>query len=167
MRHRNAAIIVLLLCASLIAQAPQRAPARASALEQQFLAVPDPRQAEQHMKILTSEPHMAGTPEDRKTAEYVARKFREWGFDTEIVEYKVWMNYPSEISVAALGPAGAVMQGPTREHVDGDPFQDDPRVLPAFNGYSPSGDVEAEAVYANYGRPEDFQKLNDLGIDVR
>jgi N-acetylated-alpha-linked acidic dipeptidase len=36
-----------------------------------------------------------------------------------------------------------------------------------FNGMSPSGDVEAEVVYANYGTPEDFEKLDKLKIDVR
>ena len=59
------------------------------------------------------------------------------------------------------------MHGPTREHVDGDPYQDDPRVVMPFNGMSPSGDVEAEVVYANYGTPEDFEKLEKLKIDVR
>jgi len=119
------------------------------------------------MKILTSAPHMAGTTEDRKTAEYVARKFREWGFDTEIIEYKVWMNYPLEVTVDGFTPAGAVMHGPTPEHVEGDPWQDDRRVVMPFSAYSPSGDVEAEVVYANYGRPEDFQKLKELGVEVR
>ncbi len=119
------------------------------------------------MKILTAAPHMAGTAEDRKTAEYVARKFRQWGFDTEIVKYKVWMNYPLEITVDAFTPEGPVMHGPTREQVEGDPYQDDPRVVMPFSGYSPSGDVEAEVVYANYGRPEDFQKLKEMGVDVR
>jgi N-acetylated-alpha-linked acidic dipeptidase len=169
MHRLNALFAQLLLCSALLAQAPAppRSPARS--LEQQFLAVPDLRQAEQHMKILTAEPHIAASPEDRKTAEYVARKFREWGFDTEIVEYKVWMNYPLEVSVDAMlpGVTGVVMHGPTREHVEGDPFQDDPRVVMPFNGYSPSGDVEAEVVYANYGRPEDFQKLKELGVEAR
>ena len=36
-----------------------------------------------------------------------------------------------------------------------------------FNGMSPSGDVEAEVVYANYGSPEDFEKLKEMKIDVR
>ncbi|MGZ4836138.1 MAG: M28 family metallopeptidase [Terriglobales bacterium] len=154
---------------ALLAQAQQKpqAPAAERSLEQQLLAVPDPHHAEQHMKILTAEPHMAGTPGDRKTAEYVARKFREWGFETEIVEYKVWMNYPAEVSVDAVTPAGVIMHGPTREHVPGDPFQDDPRVVMPFSAYSPSGDLEAEVVYANYGRPEDFDKLKELGVDVR
>ena len=59
------------------------------------------------------------------------------------------------------------MHGPTREHVDGDPYQDDPRVVMPFNGMSPSGDVEAEVVYANYGTPEDFEKLDKMKVDVR
>ncbi|HEY6183180.1 MAG TPA: M28 family metallopeptidase, partial [Terriglobales bacterium] len=54
-----------------------------------------------------------------------------------------------------------------REHVDGDPYQDDPRVVMPFNGQSPSGDVEAEVVYANYGTPEDFKKLAQMNVDVR
>jgi N-acetylated-alpha-linked acidic dipeptidase len=59
------------------------------------------------------------------------------------------------------------MHGPTREHVEGDPYQDDPRVVMPFNGMSPSGDVEADVVYANYGTPEDFDKLDKLKVDVR
>ena len=67
----------------------------------------------------------------------------------------------------ATAPAGLKMHGPTREHVEGDPYQDDPRVVTPFNGGSPSGEVEAEVVYANYARPEDFRKLKQMGIDVR
>lgn len=131
------------------------------------MAVPDPRRAEEYMRVLTSAPHVAGTPEDKKTADYVARLFRDWGFDVEIAEYRVWMNYPAEVSVDITAPAGVVMHGPSKEHVDGDPYQDDPRVMPPFNGYSPSGDVEAEVVYVNYCRPDDFTKIKDLGVDVR
>jgi N-acetylated-alpha-linked acidic dipeptidase len=135
--------------------------------ETRFLAVPDPKLAEEHLRVLTQAPHIAGSPEDKATADYVASKFREAGLDTEIVEYRVWFNYPTELSVDATAPAGLTMHGPTREHVDGDPFQDDARVVPPYNGMSPSGDVEAEVVYANYGSPEDFQKLAQMKIDVR
>ena len=137
------------------------------AVESRFLAVPDPKLAEEHLRILTKVPHMAGTIEDKATADYVAQKFRDAGLETEIVEYKVWMNYPAEISVDMTAPAGIEMHGPTREHVENDPYQDDPRVVMPFNGMSPSGDVEAEVVYANYGTPEDFEKLDKLKIDVR
>jgi N-acetylated-alpha-linked acidic dipeptidase len=138
-----------------------------TAAEARFLAVPDSKLAEEHLRTLTRVPHMAGTPADKATADYVAEKFRAAGLDTEIVEYKVWMNYPLEISVDVTAPAGVEMHGPTREHVEGDPYQDDANVIMPFNGMSPSGDVEAEVVYANYGTPEDFERLDKLKISVR
>lgn len=141
--------------------------AEEKAIETRFMAVPDPKLAEAHLRTLTQAPHMAGTPEDKATADYVAQKFREAGLETEIIEYEIWMNYPSEISVDLTAPEGVSMHGPTREHVNGDPYQDDPRVVMPFNAMSPSGDVEAEVVYANYGSPADFKKLQDLRIDVR
>jgi len=104
-------------------------------IEEKFLAVPDAKLAGQHLKILTSEPHLASTPEDRKTADYVAQKFRAAGLDTEIVPYRVLMNQPKVVRVEAFDAAGKLlMSGPTREHVDGDPYQDDPRVVMPFNG---------------------------------
>jgi N-acetylated-alpha-linked acidic dipeptidase len=137
-----------------------------NAVESRFLAVPDPKLAEEHLRILTQAPHIAGSPEDKATAEYVAKKFREAGLDTEIVEYKVWLNYPSEISVDVTAPDGITIHGPTREQVDGDPYQDDSRVVMPYNGESPSGDAEAEVIYANYGTPEDFKKLEQMKVDV-
>jgi N-acetylated-alpha-linked acidic dipeptidase len=141
--------------------------AEENALETRFLAIPDPKLAEEHLRTLTQAPHMAGTLEDKATADYVAQKFRDAGLETEIVDYKVWMNYPLEISVDITAPPGISMHGPTREHVDGDPYQDDPRVVMPFNGMSPSGDADAEVVYANYGTPDDFEKLEKMKIDVR
>jgi N-acetylated-alpha-linked acidic dipeptidase len=137
------------------------------AIEVRFLAVPDAKRAEEHLRTLTKAPHIAGSPEDKATADYVAAKFREAGLDTEIVEYRVWFNLPTEISVDITAPSGVSMHGPTREHVDGDPFQDDARVVTPYSGMSPSGDVEADVIYANYGSPEDFQKLEQMKVDVR
>jgi N-acetylated-alpha-linked acidic dipeptidase len=136
-------------------------------VERKFIAVPDPKLAEDHLRILTAAPHIAGSPEDKATAEYVAQKFRDAGLDTETVEFKVWFNYPAEIRVDMTAPAGVEMHGPRREHVDGDPYQDDPRVVTPYSGMSPSGDAEAEVVYANYGSPADFDKLKEMGVDVR
>src|SRR5690349_24134882 len=59
-------------------------------LESRFLAVPDAKLAEEHLRILTKAPHIAASPEDKATADYVASKFREAGLDTQIVEYRVW-----------------------------------------------------------------------------
>ena len=54
-----------------------RNPAAELKAEQSFLAVPDPQLAKQHLQILTAEPHVAGSAEDRKTAEYVCSNTRQ------------------------------------------------------------------------------------------
>lgn len=140
---------------------------RQAEIDRKFNQSPDPKLAEEHLRTLTQAPHVAGSPEDRKTAEYVAQKFREAGLDTQIVGYKVLLSFPQEVSIDITAPANVTMHGPSREHVEGDPYQDDPRVLPAYNAYSPSGDVEADVVYANYGSPQDYKQLDALKIDVR
>ncbi len=138
-----------------------------------FMAVPDPKLAGAHLKELTKAPHWASSPEDYATAEYVANKFKAAGLDTQIVPYKVLLNKPVKIEITAVNAQGKqLMAGPTPEHVDpnaygGDPFQDDKRILPAFNGSSASGDVTADAVYANYGTLEDFKQLAKLGINIK
>src|SRR5438132_10911186 len=110
-----AVLLVLAIVPELAAQSANSAPpiptvfgyrdfSREQQAEQKFLAVPDAKLAEEHLRTLTAAPHLAGTPEDRKTAEYVAQKFREAGLKTQIVEYKVWMNYPAEISMDVVAP---------------------------------------------------------------
>ncbi len=136
-------------------------------IDQQFLAIPDAKLAQEELKTLTAAPHIAAGKEDYDTALYVAAKFKAAGLDTQIVPYQAWMNLPQEVFLQAKNAEGKIlMTGPTREHVADDPYQDDPRVLPAFHGGSPSCDLTAGVVYANYGRPEDFKRLDELHISV-
>jgi N-acetylated-alpha-linked acidic dipeptidase len=137
-------------------------------IEQKFLAVPDAQLAGEDLKALTAEPHMTGTPGDHKTADYVAEKFRAAGLETEIVPYRVLLDWPKLVRVEAFDPTGKLlMAGPTREHVDGDSYADDPRVVVPFNSSSASGDVTGEVVYANYGRLEDFDELAAQHVDLK
>ncbi|MGA7156872.1 MAG: M28 family metallopeptidase [Acidobacteriaceae bacterium] len=146
--------------------------------DHEFMGVPSAKLAGEELKTLTIAPHWASSPEDHTTALYVAEKFRAAGLHTTIQPFRVLLNKPVKIEIEAYsyGKDGAIgkklMSGPTPEHVDpkaygGDPFQDDPRILPAFNGSSPSGNVTADVVYANYGTLEDFNKLASLGISVK
>ena len=180
---RSAAAVLSLLSAILAAPGPAQSTPTAvfgyrdfsaqAAWDAKFLAVPDARLAGQHLKILTAEPHWASSPEDYKTAQYVAERFKAAGLDTVITPYSVLMNKPVSIKIEAFDAQHhLLMSGPTPEHVDasdhgGDPFQDNPKVLPAFNGSSPSGDVTAEVVYVNYGTLADFKKLESLGVSVK
>jgi N-acetylated-alpha-linked acidic dipeptidase len=141
--------------------------------DRDFLAVPNAQLAGEDLKTLTEAPHVAGSPEDYKTALFVESKFRAAGLDTEIVKYSAWLNHPGAQHLTVYGKDGKVLlQGPTEEHVDAsgseaDPFQNDPRLLPGFNSSSASGDATAAVVYANYGTPADFAKLDALGISVK
>jgi N-acetylated-alpha-linked acidic dipeptidase len=136
-------------------------------IEDKFLAVPNAKLAGEHLKTLTAEPHMASTPEDRKTAEYVAQKFRAAGLETEIVPYRVLLNQPKVVRVEAFDAAGkSLMNGPTPEHVQGDSLADNPGIVMPFNGSSGSGDVTGDLVYANYGRLEDFDQLAAQHVDL-
>jgi N-acetylated-alpha-linked acidic dipeptidase len=137
-------------------------------IDADFMAVPSAQRAGDDLKTLTAAPHVAGSKEDYDTAEFVATKFKAAGLETSIVPYVAWMNLPKEVRVEAFDAGGkALMRGPTREHVTGDRFEDDPRVVTPFNGSSPSGDVTADVVYANYGRPEDFAVLEKRGVSVK
>ena len=140
---------------------------RQAKIDQDFLAVPSAKLAQEELKTLTAAPHVAASKEDYDTALYMESKFKAAGLETEIVPYKAWLNLPQEVFLEATNDEGKIlMSGPSREHVDNDPYQDDPRVLPAFHGSSPSCDVTADAVYVNYGRPEDFKKLEEMHISV-
>jgi N-acetylated-alpha-linked acidic dipeptidase len=189
MRLYPASLLLLLTVPALSAQAPAATQSQVAPwpiprvigyrnfdaqeqIDKTFLAVPDAKLAAEHLKILTAEPHWASSPEDYKTAVYVADKFKAAGLQTEIVPYSVWLNKPVKIEIEAFANGKKIMSGPTPEHVDpkaygGDPFQDDKRILPAFNGSSPSGDITADVVFANYGTLADFDKLQQLGISVK
>ncbi|MFP5205103.1 MAG: M28 family metallopeptidase [Acidobacteriota bacterium] len=137
-------------------------------IESEFLAVPSAERAGQDLKALTAEPHLAGTPEDYRTAQFVAREFRAAGLETEIVPYRVLLNYPRKVEVTALGSDGRqLMSGPTPEHLAGDRAADNPRVVMPFNGSSASGDVTGQAIYGNYCRRQDFNRLAAQHVDPR
>jgi N-acetylated-alpha-linked acidic dipeptidase len=40
-------------------------------------------------------------------------------------------------------------------------------LTPGFNSFTGSGDVTSEVVYVNYGRKEDFEELEKLGVSVK
>jgi N-acetylated-alpha-linked acidic dipeptidase len=48
-----------------------------------------------------------------------------------------------------------------------DPTSGQEGQLPTYNAFSADGDVTAELVFVNYGLPQDYEKLDRLGIDVK
>jgi N-acetylated-alpha-linked acidic dipeptidase len=135
---------------------------RERAIEKQFMGVPDAAKAEANHKVITVEPHLAGSPADHRNAEFVLQQFRSFGLDAEIEEFPVLLSEPKEMKLDVLEPIK--FSGPNPENVPEDPASKDPRATVGFNAYSASGEVTAQVVYANYGLPEDYDLLRAKGV---
>jgi N-acetylated-alpha-linked acidic dipeptidase len=156
-------LVVLAVLASL---RPVAAAAQDS-FEQRLLAVPDTASTRRMTYDLTREPHVAGTPAQALTRDYVIDKLRTWGLEAWTKEYTVYIPHPDSIAAWVIPRHGPATALPLREPVvPGDPTSAG-RQVPPFNGYSGDGDVSADVVYVNYGLIEDYQTLDSLGTSVR
>lgn len=125
-----------------------------------------PDSLRRHLRILTEEPHVAGTPADSATAEYVRQRLTAYGWDARIERVPVYLNWPGVPHVELVEPSFEALA--TREKGaawDKDAYQSE--AFDAFHGYGAAGEVTAGVVYANYGDVGDLKKLAELGIDVR
>lgn len=98
---------------------------------------------------------------------YTLEKFQEFGLqDTFIDVYTSYMSYPLDNGLHLL-KNNSVVYTPNlvEDIIDEDPTSN--QTVPAFLGYAASGNVTAEYVYCNYGSFEDFQKLEELGVDLK
>ncbi len=120
------------------------------------------------LRKLTSEPHVAGTPGDRRVSEYIASQFRADGLETEVVEYRVLLSYPKHVSLDLVTPVTRRLANP-EPPIAGDPDTQtsDPMARMPWNGYSPSADLTRSVIYVNYGRPEDYDRLEHMHVDVK
>lgn len=135
-------------------------------LEQSVTRRPDTARARAHSLALTARSHIAGTPAQAITRDYVLDRMREWGLATEIGEYHVWMPHSTEVRVWRTAPDTlelVLAEGP----VPDDPVTAESGQIVMANGYSGAGDVSADVVYVNYGLIEDYVRLDSLGVSVR
>ncbi|XP_035681872.1 putative N-acetylated-alpha-linked acidic dipeptidase [Branchiostoma floridae] len=131
-----------------------------------------PENIEENLRRLTSVPHIAGREMDLGQAEDLRDRWLQYGLDSaRLTPYDILLSYPSSDEnspsrVTLMEADGTVVIQSQVEEAPLDQWQDDPNIVPPFNAYSGSGDVEGELVYVNYGRVEDFFHLQrDLNID--
>ena len=144
---------------------PQAASAERAA-EADVITRPSPARASGHSKFLSLQPHMAGTPAQARTRDYVVSQMKSWGLETEVRSYKVWMPHPISTRVWRISPDPVelnLQEGPIAEDTTSVAF---PQVI-AFNGYGAAGDVRGDVVYVNYGLIEDYAQLDSMGVSVK
>jgi N-acetylated-alpha-linked acidic dipeptidase len=165
---------LLLFAAPLQAQQPQApirgfpndqlaAQARREALAR---AVPSRDTLRALVRRMSAVPHEAGTERSRQVAEFILARFRAMGLNARIEQFEALMPRPVSRTLELLGaePFTASLREPALAE---DPTTGQADQLPTFNAYSPDGDVTAELVYVNYGRPVDYRVLDSLGISVK
>lgn len=143
------------------------APSHKESWQHMFVQSIDNNSISNHLKEITKEPHVAGTAENFKTAEYVEYTFKAYGLDAHHKDYDVLLTYPLHRLLVLTQPDHEPIKFSLKEKaVAGDPYSNRSNIIPTFHAYAPSGNASAEVVYANYGRREDFQKLAQLGLKV-
>lgn len=135
--------------------------------EEEFREIPSANSAREHLRRLTAEPHVAGTPEDYNTAVYVRDQMRSYGLAADLAEYQVWLNYPKTDPIVELISPRRERLSVREAIIKEDPTSSNRKITPLFNGYAATGDVTAPLVYANYGLPPDYDALAKAGVDVK
>ncbi len=163
---------VLLACAGATAASQQPmvgyTPANAARerdVEAAAVKRPSPQLAAGMSKDLSKETHVAGTPAQARTRDYVIAQLKKWGIETDVKAYDVFMPQPTSVHVMRVSPQPKELSL-AEPPVAGDPTSKLAQ-YPTVNGYSGQGDVTADVVYVNYGLIEDYAQLDSIGISVK
>jgi N-acetylated-alpha-linked acidic dipeptidase len=132
--------------------------------EEQFRKIPDSARLKEYMEAMAGDSHVAGQPSSKRVADYALTKFKSFGLDAGFEEFEAMMPWPIETSVELIAPEKYTLR--VKEPVlPEDPDSGDQ--TPLYNAYSGDGDVTGEVVYVNYGMPADYDRLKELGVDVK
>uniref|UniRef100_A0A8C6X3M9 Glutamate carboxypeptidase 2 n=1 Tax=Naja naja TaxID=35670 RepID=A0A8C6X3M9_NAJNA len=115
-------------------------------------------------------PHVAGTEQNLRLAKQIQSQWKTFGLDTaELVHYDVLLSYPNQTTSNYI----SITDNGGKEIFNSSLFEPSPEgytnisgVLPPYNAFSAQGEPQADLVYVNYGRTEDFFKLErEMGIN--
>jgi N-acetylated-alpha-linked acidic dipeptidase len=136
-------------------------------IEEMIVDLLDPSSTARHFRILTEEPHPAGSDENLKLAHYVHDQFVAYGLeDVKLLRYDVLLPWPRKVAVSMVEPVeytASLAEDPYP--VDKDSYAVGADLT--YLGMSASCDVTADVIYAHSGNPEDYDWLEAQGIDPR
>jgi N-acetylated-alpha-linked acidic dipeptidase len=134
-------------------------------IEAQMVDLLDPASTARHFRILTEEPHPAGSKENLELAHYVRDQFVTYGLeDVRVFRYDVLLPWPRKVAVSMVEPveyAASLAEEPYP--VDKDSYAVGADLT--YLGMSASCNLSADVIYAHSGNPEDYDWLEEQGID--
>ena len=130
----------LVILAALVANGALVAAAQDN-FERRLLAVPDTASTRLMTYDLTRMPHVAGTPAQAMTRDYVIDKLRAWGLEAWTKEYTVYIPHPDSVAAWVVASGGRASPLLLREPAVPEDPTSAGRQVPPFNGYSGDGDV--------------------------
>ena len=135
--------------------------------ETAFQALPSADAARNWHRIFTAKPHPAASPRNNQLARFMAREWKKQGWeDVTLRRYDVLHSTPRSVRLEMTAPVH--FKASLREDAYAiDPSSRNPAISAAYFGYSASGDVTAELVYAHSGNPEDYELLRRQDVSVR
>jgi N-acetylated-alpha-linked acidic dipeptidase len=137
------------------------------AAEEKFDSYLKASNVDQNIKEMSAHPHHVGSPGGKAVADYIYNKFKSWGYDVQVETFYVLFPTPKTRLLEMTGPVSykALLKEPALKE-DATSGQADEQ-LPTYNCWSADGDVTGELVFVNYGLPEDYERLDRMGIDVK
>lgn len=134
-------------------------------IEEKAVGGPLQTRAREHSRELSKEPHVAGTPAQVRTRDYVIAQMKSMGIETESRGYDVWLPHATGVKVWRMG------RDTTELNLVEPAIASDPvTAMPAYltvNGSSAAGVGEGEAVFVNFGLIEDYATLDSLKVSVK
>ncbi|XP_040010276.1 aminopeptidase NAALADL1 isoform X2 [Xiphias gladius] len=115
---------------------------------------------------------MATTAGDEQTVQFMLKRWQdpETGLDQAWrEEYMVYLSFPDPKNpnkVTVVSPSDTVLHTAREKEKPYTPDQNDPEVVQPYAAYSPAGHVKGKLVYANQGKPSDYQLLSQT-VDLR
>ncbi|XP_069739417.1 glutamate carboxypeptidase 2-like isoform X2 [Phaenicophaeus curvirostris] len=135
-----------------------------------FMAEMKAENIKQFLHNFTRLPHLAGTKENLHLAQQVQTEWKEFGLDhVQLVHYDVLLSYPDAAKpnyISIIDEHGNEIFNTSLSEPPPPGYEAVRDVVPPYSAFSAQGMPEGELVYVNYGRTEDFFKLErDMGIN--
>lgn len=148
-------------------------------LQRLLQETPNESEARKWSKYYTAGPHLAG--KNLSQAIWTKDRWEEFGVQSSIVAYDIYLNYPLDHRLALLeldtigdflDPTATKLKIKYECSLEEDVLDDDETSsledrIPTFHGYSASGNVTASYVYVNFGTFQDFEDLVAANVSLK